>query len=142
MNIEYLKYIWYIAGLHGIELGNQLIKRVVRELRSEFPLISEFSTLSPIPNFTEYLLSELQSIQNGNQLKLNNFVSEEELHQLIQHFGSNANIWPNLMRLIKSNVWVEDHKLTEILKKPFMRKCAHYLINEKRRGYALNSVGL
>ncbi|XP_054164093.1 malonyl-CoA decarboxylase, mitochondrial-like isoform X2 [Oppia nitens] len=131
-------------GLHGIELGNQLIKRVVKELRSEFPLISQFSTLSPVPNFTEYLLSEMQSIQNGDLIKQRNFVTDEELDRLKQHFfgdySTHSDIWPNLMKVIKNNEWIDNEKLSDLLYEPLMKKCAHYLVNEKRRGYALNSV--
>uniref|UniRef100_A0A3Q3VJK4 Uncharacterized protein n=1 Tax=Mola mola TaxID=94237 RepID=A0A3Q3VJK4_MOLML len=43
------------AGLQGVELGNYLIKRVVRELQSEFPHMSLFSSLSPIPGFSSWL---------------------------------------------------------------------------------------
>ncbi|KAG0205005.1 hypothetical protein BGX31_003055 [Mortierella sp. GBA43] len=44
------------AGLSGIELGNFLIKRVVRSLKAEFPQIETFSTLSPIPGFRKWLV--------------------------------------------------------------------------------------
>lgn len=36
-------------GLAGINLGNELLKTVVRELRSELPNLTRFVTLSPIP---------------------------------------------------------------------------------------------
>lgn len=42
-------------GLAGISFGNFLIKRVVRELQNEFPQLKQFSTLSPIPGFCEWL---------------------------------------------------------------------------------------
>lgn len=37
------------TGLRGIELGNALIKRVVRQLKVEHPQLQKFSSLSPIP---------------------------------------------------------------------------------------------
>lgn len=37
-------------GLAGINLGNELIKTVVRELRRELPALERFVTLSPIPS--------------------------------------------------------------------------------------------
>jgi malonyl-CoA decarboxylase len=132
--------------LHGIDLGNQLIKRVVREIRSEFPLLSQFSSLSPIPNFCEYLLLEIQSIQKGDSAKESTFVTKSELSLLKKHLlgkdSENSDIWPNLIRHLKTNSWINDEKLTKLLYSPLMRKCAHYLYNEKRRGYALNSVGM
>lgn len=45
--------------LQGIELGNYLIKEVANEVISEFPMIQELSTLSPIPNFRTWLLEKL-----------------------------------------------------------------------------------
>jgi len=43
------------AGLHGVSLGNFLIKRVVDRLTAELPNLGTFATLSPIPDFGSYL---------------------------------------------------------------------------------------
>ncbi|KAF9924346.1 hypothetical protein BGZ67_009330 [Mortierella alpina] len=53
--------------LSGIELGNFLIKRVVRSLKVEFPQIETFSTLSPIPGFRKWI-GQCQNL--GQQLLL------------------------------------------------------------------------
>jgi malonyl-CoA decarboxylase len=42
-------------GLKGVNLGNFLIKRVAEELKKEFPKLSTFCTLSPIPSFAHWL---------------------------------------------------------------------------------------
>ncbi len=42
-------------GLAGISFGNFLIKRVVKELRHDFPHLKQFSTLSPIPGLRHWL---------------------------------------------------------------------------------------
>ncbi|MEQ8407164.1 MAG: malonyl-CoA decarboxylase [Gammaproteobacteria bacterium] len=42
-------------GLQAVSFGNFLIKQVVQELRSEFPSIKHFVTLSPIPGFVRWL---------------------------------------------------------------------------------------
>lgn len=42
-------------GLRGVNLGNFLIKRVAEELKHEFPRLSTFCTLSPIPSFAAWL---------------------------------------------------------------------------------------
>ena len=55
-------------GLVGIELGNYLIKQVVKELQKEFPRMSRFSSLSPIPGFRSWLLAELKVAQKGSHL--------------------------------------------------------------------------
>lgn len=43
------------AGLKGISLGDLLIKQVVLDLRTEFPSLKDFATLSPIPGFRKWL---------------------------------------------------------------------------------------
>ena len=42
-------------GLKGVSLGNFLIKRVAQKLIEEIPALKIFSTLSPIPGFTQWL---------------------------------------------------------------------------------------
>jgi malonyl-CoA decarboxylase len=42
-------------GLRGISFGNQLIKQVAEDLKSEFPHLRRFATLSPIPGFRSWL---------------------------------------------------------------------------------------
>lgn len=49
----------------GIELGNYLIKEVAKEVISEFPMIHELSSLSPIPNFRTWFL---EKIKQGNNI--------------------------------------------------------------------------
>jgi malonyl-CoA decarboxylase len=44
-------------GLQGISFGNFLIKRVVDSLKAELPNIKTFSTLSPIPGFSRWLMN-------------------------------------------------------------------------------------
>ena len=42
-------------GLKGVSFGDSLIKRVVETLRSDFPKLKTFATLSPIPGFRGWL---------------------------------------------------------------------------------------
>ena len=42
-------------GLKGVSFGDSLIKRVVETLRSDFPKLKTFATLSPIPGFRAWL---------------------------------------------------------------------------------------
>ena len=42
-------------GLRGVSFGDSLIKRVVEELKGEFPRLRVFATLSPIPGFRPWL---------------------------------------------------------------------------------------
>ena len=44
-----------LRGLRGVPFGNFLIKQVVDELAAELPNIQTYSTLSPLPNFSQAL---------------------------------------------------------------------------------------
>ena len=54
-------------GLRGVSLGNFLIKRVAERLKTEFPSIKTFCTLSPIPGFVHWLDASPESV--GVRLK-------------------------------------------------------------------------
>ena len=55
-----LRFFNKIFFLQGVDLGNYLIKRVVHELKEEFPSLKQFSSLSPIPGYRKYLLERLK----------------------------------------------------------------------------------
>ena len=42
-------------GLRGVSFGSSLIKQVAEELSREFPRLTTFTTLSPVPGFGEWL---------------------------------------------------------------------------------------
>ncbi|XP_012238584.1 malonyl-CoA decarboxylase, mitochondrial [Bombus impatiens] len=119
-------------GLQGIELGNYLIKEVAKQVLSEFPMITELSTLSPIPNFRTWFLEKTkQDIHNV-------FTNEE--YESIQKVLNNENIVLGLKKIFNNSLWTRDIAICEILQKPLLRACAWYLYKEKRRNYALNNV--
>ncbi len=58
-------------GLRGIPFGNLLIKQVVQQLGREFPRITHFATLSPVPGFRAWLASlgdSLDAIAAGREM--------------------------------------------------------------------------
>ena len=65
------------SGLRGVSLGNFLIKTVAQQLQRELPRLRTFCTLSPIPGFANWLLSEpdlstLPHLKKGAVLELQN----------------------------------------------------------------------
>ena len=48
-------------GLSGVSFGHFLIKQVVEDLRHEFPGLTTFVTLSPVPRFARWLDAERQA---------------------------------------------------------------------------------
>jgi malonyl-CoA decarboxylase len=55
-------------GLRGVSFGNFLIKQVVEELKAEFPQLTRFSTLSPVPGFRRWLAQRLADGYDGARL--------------------------------------------------------------------------
>ncbi|XP_076669878.1 malonyl-CoA decarboxylase, mitochondrial isoform X2 [Andrena cerasifolii] len=119
-------------GLQGIELGNYLIKEVASEVISEFPLIHELSTLSPIPNFRIWLLERMKQ-------DLHCVFTNDEC-KLVQNVLKEDNIVASLKKIFDNSLWTSDENLCNVLKEPLLRACAWYLYKEKRRNYALNNV--
>ena len=44
-----------LRGLRGVSFGNFLIKQVAIDLQDEFPKLSVFATLSPVPGLRKYV---------------------------------------------------------------------------------------
>ncbi|XP_069037263.1 malonyl-CoA decarboxylase, mitochondrial [Lepisosteus oculatus] len=120
------------AGLQGVELGNFLIKKVVRELQGEFPHLTQFSSLSPIPGFTGWLLGLLKGARGGGLLTGPEW---EEVAAVAAAPGPEG-----LRKLLSDGEWVRSERLAGALRPALMRLCAWYLYGEKRRGYAINPV--
>ncbi|XP_064604096.1 malonyl-CoA decarboxylase, mitochondrial-like [Liolophura sinensis] len=131
-------------GLQGVDLGNYLIKRVVRELQAEFPHLNQFSSLSPIPGFKDWLITEINKYlheTNIGEFPQNVLFTAEELSHL-SAYAERGNEPPMacVKHILQAGTWVEKEPLCSHLKTPLMRLCARYLYVEKRRGRALNPV--
>ncbi|XP_055790304.1 malonyl-CoA decarboxylase, mitochondrial [Salvelinus fontinalis] len=127
------------AGLQGVELGNVLIKRVVRELQSEFPHMSQFSSLSPIPGFSSWLQGLLSQHRKEGRMEL---LTEREWREVadVTNTAPDTNALDALRKLISTGEWTRSERLVHVLEPALMRLCAWYLYGEKRRGYTLNPV--
>ncbi|XP_011385448.1 malonyl-CoA decarboxylase, mitochondrial [Pteropus vampyrus] len=123
-------------GLQGVELGSFLIKRVVKELQKEFPHVGTFSSLSPIPGFTKWLLGLLKS--QAKEHGRNELFTDSESKEISEITGGPVN--ETLEVILSSNEWIKSETLVRVLQAPLMRLCAWYLYGEKHRGYALNPV--
>ncbi|XP_062013554.1 uncharacterized protein LOC133729945 isoform X2 [Rosa rugosa] len=146
-------------GLSGINLGKFLIKRVITLVRKDMPHISTFATLSPIPGYMQWLLSKLASqskLAEGEDMPNSsadrsgstfweNILEPEEERALMDasvEFTTGKNSMEVMLNLLTSanHEWTKSDKLLSVLKPPLMRLCARYLLQEKKRGKALDSV--
>ncbi|KAG0344199.1 hypothetical protein BG004_004648 [Podila humilis] len=128
------------VGLSGIELGNFLIKRVVRSLKVEFPQIETFSTLSPIPGFRRWI-AQCQGL--GKKLLL---PDEETLVSQIAPGTSSGggnrhtNIEERFKALLERSLTFSDNDKMDRLRPILTRLCGRYILLEKRRHLALDPV--
>lgn len=127
------------VGLQGIELGNYIIKRVATELTKEFPKLNQFSSLSPIPKFKSWFFDILKSANNDSKFA-SEICTSDEL-EAIKAILKSENIFKELMKQLSSNSWLHNCDLVTLLEPILMRMCVRYLYIEKKRGYALDSVG-
>ncbi|CAL1548406.1 unnamed protein product [Lymnaea stagnalis] len=130
-------------GLQGIDLGNYLIKSVVRRLQEEFPHLQNFSSLSPIPGFRDWIVSTLNHRINQHNLREDpGFpISLQDLEALVPYQNADHNsLLDTFKDQILSHKWYRDQTLQRIMMSPLMRLCANYLYIQKRRNYALNPV--
>src|SRR5271170_4782720 len=106
-------------GLAGVTFGHFLIKQVVEEVCREWPRISTFVTLSPAPNFAEWL-----SRERTNEASLAIDAKDREA----------------LGVLDRANWWLED-QLVEVIGEPMMRAAAWYYVRARnRRGLPVDAV--
>ncbi|KAF7811203.1 malonyl-CoA decarboxylase, mitochondrial-like isoform X1 [Senna tora] len=147
-------------GLSGINLGKFLIKRVITLVKRDMPHISTFATLSPIPGFMQWLLTKLAS---------QTVLAESDMsQQQAEGSSSTSTFWENILKpeeektlmsiskdivtgkngmevmfnllTSKDHKWTKSPELLSVLKPPLMRLCTRYLLQEKKRGKALDSV--
>jgi malonyl-CoA decarboxylase len=102
-------------GLGSISFGNFLIKQVVEELRRELPKLDTFVTLSPVPNFMQWL-KEASDVP----------VTEEERE---------------LLKQLDDPKWVEHENVTAQLRSVLEPLAAHYFLRARNaKGRIIDSV--
>jgi malonyl-CoA decarboxylase len=131
-------------GLQGVELGGQVIKRVVLDLVTEFPRMMQFASLSPVPGFRDWMLEEISTYvrlremgEDPQQLLLTAY----ELAEMSAVFNVPEMVLFSVLReVLSGDDWIEQPHVVNVLQAPLLRLCARYLYVEKKRGYALNPV--
>ncbi|XP_072992434.1 uncharacterized protein [Typha latifolia] len=140
-------------GLSGINLGKFLLKRVINMLRRDMSCVTIFATLSPIPGFMQWLLSKLSSQiklseteiiekESSSTFRENILLPDEEkmiLDSSMEEDSGKSSI-QIMQEMLVSSEWTKSDQLSTALKSPLMRLCARYLLEEKKRGKALDAV--
>jgi malonyl-CoA decarboxylase len=106
-------------GLTGVTFGHFLIKQVVEEVSREMPRISTFVTLSPAPNFAEWLRRE-------RSREASQAIDEEDREPLAT---------------LDRAGWWRDSAAVAALREPLARAAAWYLMRARNgRGLPYDAV--
>ncbi|MCX7174916.1 MAG: malonyl-CoA decarboxylase [Proteobacteria bacterium] len=97
------------AGLRGISFGNFLLKRVIDDLKRDFPKLKSFATLSPLPQLASWVKNNPETLA-GAGIDLGGLQSGE---------------------------WTKDKLLARRLRETLQRLAARYLLEAKQRLPAL-----
>ncbi|KAJ3256900.1 hypothetical protein HDU77_002930 [Chytriomyces hyalinus] len=125
-------------GLSGIDLGNFLIKRVVKEIQKKLPNIKTFTTLSPIPGFRNWLETQLNlSSFSGVSLLLPDEASSLEKCSARNDSAKGDAL---LKIVLEDGAWMHDAEAARVIKGILMRLCSRYILIEKKRSFALDPV--
>jgi len=117
-------------GLRGISFGNFLIKRVVEELRRDFPALRTFATLSPIPGFARWLQSDA-----AEKIEL-----QAAARAKLKKAGIDAANAQALWKSLSGSNWSADAKLAAVIAEPLLGCCAHYLAQARNGLRPLDAV--
>ena len=100
------------AGLRGVTFGNFLLKRVIDDLKRDFPQLKNFATLSPLPQFAAWLKRTPEAL---------------------------AGLGLTLAQL-QSGEWAQDKAASRRLRDPLERLGARYLYTIRQNGRPFDPV--
>jgi malonyl-CoA decarboxylase len=118
-------------GLRGVSLGNLLLKRVIEDLRRDFPRLKVFATLSPLPGFRRWLDEALASQRE--------LLPAEQVAKFAAAIG-HPHPTTALADALARPEWPHDARLREALREPMEKLCARYLLREKNGSQPLDPV--
>jgi malonyl-CoA decarboxylase len=106
-------------GLAGVSFGHFLIKQVVEEISREMPRLSTFVTLSPAPDFAQWLARE-RAVENSAML------SADDRARL---------------SMLDRPEWWREEDAAEAVREPLLRAAAAYFLSARTpRGRPLDPV--
>lgn len=112
-------------GLRGVSFGNFLLKRVIDDLKRDFPRLKTFATLSPIPGLVRWA-------QRDPEAFAETFTATD--WKRLGALGIEGADAPRLAKVLAGDpAWVGEAALAEALREPLLRLGARYL-SEARRG--------
>eukprot|EP00890_Picochlorum_soloecismus_P006831 jgi/Picsp_1/973/NSC_04457-R1_malonyl- decarboxylase len=130
-------------GLSGVELGQNLIKEVVKDLINAFPSVKTFVTLSPLPRFSGWLTTHLQSGTKPKDMTSIFKDGEMDVVKSILKVESNISDEIRVLKMALDRLCEQNYPVEELyhaLEGPLKRLAARYLTMEKHKGKAFDHV--
>ncbi len=119
------------AGLRGVSFGGFLIKRVVESLLGEYPGLTTFATLSPVPRFRRWLEECLGTRAQPRESERNRIVFAKVAR------GRDPEA---ALRSALAGELPADGAGTAALEAVLLPLCARYLVLEKKDGLPIDPV--
>jgi len=123
------------AGLRGVSFGNFLLKRVVDDLKRDYPRLVSFATLSPLPTFRRWAEKNPEAWQKA--------FSPADLARIGRHLPADT-LPPasasDLQSLLADSRWSQDARLTRSLQHGLLRLAARYLLATAKGGRPYDPV--
>lgn len=110
-------------GLRGVSFGNFLLKRVIDDLKRDYPRLKHFATLSPLPGMGAWL--------SKNPVPLMAAFSAKEMSKL-KELAKLDDDPGKLGKWLTGGSWANDAKLVRLLEVPLQKLGAHYLYAAKK----------
>ena len=120
------------AGLRGVSFGNFLLKRVVDDLKRDFPRLRTFATLSPIPGLVRWA--------ERNPEELAEAITPADWKRLRTLGLADLDAAPLAGLLGGDSSWSGDPALADALRDPLLRLTARYLLEARRGDRPVDSV--
>jgi malonyl-CoA decarboxylase len=119
-------------GLRGISFGHFLIKRVVDELRHEFPNLKTFATLSPLPGFRRWLEKLLENPGDDPAMAA--------LQQGVAKAAGLLSVSGSFTEVVSHPDWHRRGEVAALLREPLLRLCARYLHQTRSDNAPIDAV--
>ena len=120
------------AGLRGVSFGNFLLKRVIDDLKRDFPRLKTFATLSPIPGLVRWVQRNPEEFASA--------ITAADWKRLAALGVTGADA-PVLAAMLEGDrAWAQDDALQQALREPLLRLAARYLLEARRGDKPVDSV--
>jgi malonyl-CoA decarboxylase len=123
------------VGLRGVSFGNFLLKRVVDDLKRDYPRLVNFATLSPLPSFRHWAEKNPEPWPQA--------FSAADLERIKRHLTpempqpADAS---DLAKLLADARWMNDARLARALQHGLLRLAARYLLTTSKGGRPYDPV--